>query len=393
MNVDLKTVKNLVDILKEKNDGPAPYDTEAEVMRIEGDTAWVHIPGGVDETPVAIPISAEPGDKVRVRVSGGQAWITGNDTAPPTNDKTALEAQKVAELAVDNVKVLDENLNQKGIFNRLTNNGTIEGLFMVDNDLYVNASYIHSGTLTLGGNQNENGLLEVYNGSNVLTAKIDKDGIYAIAAEFENYIVVDGNADSLIRMTKDYGYAQLYHAGLLCADTENDVTAEYYSYIKIAKSGYRAAMSNTSLTFDDNGATTIPNPTSDYATQITKGGLYHYASGTQVVRIHDGITVTGKQYPFIEKFTNVESRIGQTAPSATEYFDVMYCYDKNDRVLFYMEGQRNTSNVMALTYGLRRYSANGSTAYTNYIQLSINNSGTASVSLSHPAAWKTALGI
>lgn len=76
-----------------------PYDTEATVRRIEGGTAWVHIPGGVDETPVALTISAQAGDTVRVRISGGSAWIVGNDTAPPTDDTTAEAAQETANTA------------------------------------------------------------------------------------------------------------------------------------------------------------------------------------------------------------------------------------------------------------------------------------------------------
>lgn len=92
------------DILKDlmdagRGDGPTAYDTTAEVRRIEGDTAWVHIPGGVDETPVKLTISAKPGDTVQLRVGGGSAWIVGNMSAPPTDDTKAIKAQETAEKA------------------------------------------------------------------------------------------------------------------------------------------------------------------------------------------------------------------------------------------------------------------------------------------------------
>lgn len=45
------------------------------------------------------------------------------------------------------IVVYDENLNQKEIFDRLTNNGELEGLYMENNNLYINASYIKAGTL------------------------------------------------------------------------------------------------------------------------------------------------------------------------------------------------------------------------------------------------------
>lgn len=75
------------------------YDTRAEVLRVEGDKAWVHIPGGVDETPVALTIDAKEGDQVQVRVAGGSAWLVGNASAPPTDDRTAIAARLQADAA------------------------------------------------------------------------------------------------------------------------------------------------------------------------------------------------------------------------------------------------------------------------------------------------------
>lgn len=65
------------------------YDTQATVRRIEDGVAWVHIPGGVDETPVRLTVNARSGDTVQVRVSGGRAFLVGNQTAPPTDDTKA----------------------------------------------------------------------------------------------------------------------------------------------------------------------------------------------------------------------------------------------------------------------------------------------------------------
>lgn len=87
------TVKTFVKAIKAEKKDPSPYDTTAKVTRVEGNTAWVHISGGVDETPVRMTVNAEVGDEVQVRVGGGKAWITGNATAPPTDDKTALLAR------------------------------------------------------------------------------------------------------------------------------------------------------------------------------------------------------------------------------------------------------------------------------------------------------------
>ena len=96
-----------------------PYDTPATVRRVEGGVAWVHIPGGVDETPVQLTIDAKPGDTVQLRVSGGSAWIVGNATAPPTDDTTARSAKEIAvsakQIAQENVRKLINVVRELGI--------------------------------------------------------------------------------------------------------------------------------------------------------------------------------------------------------------------------------------------------------------------------------------
>lgn len=88
-----RITKGLMEAIQTPTAKTSPYDTEAEVIRVEGDTAWVHISGGIDETPVKMTINCEKGDKVQVRVGGGSAWLVGNATAPPTDDTTAIEAR------------------------------------------------------------------------------------------------------------------------------------------------------------------------------------------------------------------------------------------------------------------------------------------------------------
>lgn len=94
-----RLTKDFINAIKEEKKKPAAYDTQAIVQRVEGRTAWVHIPGGVDETPVKLTTNAKKGDTVQVRVGGGRAWITGNESAPPTDDTKANEATSKAEYA------------------------------------------------------------------------------------------------------------------------------------------------------------------------------------------------------------------------------------------------------------------------------------------------------
>lgn len=112
-----KAIKDFIQIIREAgNKGTSPLDAQAEVLRIDEDgTAWVHLPGGVDETPVKLTINAEVGDKVYVRLSGGRAWITGNQTAPPTDDKTAITAKSLANLAGNRAKTAQKTADQAQI--------------------------------------------------------------------------------------------------------------------------------------------------------------------------------------------------------------------------------------------------------------------------------------
>ena len=128
-NIDI--FKDIIEAVK-KTSTPTTqaYDTPATVTRIEGDVAWVHIPGGVDETPVRLTIAAKAGDTVQLRVGGGTAWLVGNQSAPPTDDTRANEAIKKAQEAsgVATDFVTD---TQNGIFVHPKNN-TADGVRITD---------------------------------------------------------------------------------------------------------------------------------------------------------------------------------------------------------------------------------------------------------------------
>lgn len=72
---------------------------------------------------------------------------------------------------------LDAALTQEDIFNRLTNNGKAQGIYIENGDLYVNATYIKSGKLTIGGENNEHGTLEIIDNSGKVIGAWDNDGI------------------------------------------------------------------------------------------------------------------------------------------------------------------------------------------------------------------------
>ena len=88
-------VKEIASAMKESK--TKPYDTVAKVLRVDEGTAYVHIDGGADETPAQMAINCKAGDSVKIRVSGGRAWLTGNLTSPPTDDTAAEKVKQSHE--------------------------------------------------------------------------------------------------------------------------------------------------------------------------------------------------------------------------------------------------------------------------------------------------------
>lgn len=99
--------------------------------------------------------------------------------------------ESIAEAAANDAV---EGQTQTDIFNKLTNNGILKGLYMQNGELYINASYlktgylsadrIQGGELILGGAGNGNGKLVIKNASGVQIGYIDNTGVHFNAGSF-----------------------------------------------------------------------------------------------------------------------------------------------------------------------------------------------------------------
>ena len=67
-------------------------------------------------------------------------------------EETTVGGKTVAKIADDAVDEYDEDLTQLKIFNRLTNNGQTQGIYLQNGKLYINATYIATGILADAGN-------------------------------------------------------------------------------------------------------------------------------------------------------------------------------------------------------------------------------------------------
>ena len=74
------------------------------------------------------------------------------------------------------------------VFNMLTNNGAIKGMYMENGELYFSFTYAHGGTLKLGGSNNGNGLLSILNSSGTQVGYIDNTGVHFNQGEFSGSV-------------------------------------------------------------------------------------------------------------------------------------------------------------------------------------------------------------
>lgn len=127
-------VKEIASAMKQSK--TKAYDTVAKVLRVDEKTAYVHIDGGADETPAQMAINCKSGDTVKIRVSGGKAWLTGNLTSPPTDDTAAekvkqsherLKKRTVKNFGLQNEKIINAAKTATNFIDYIDDVGLIVG--------------------------------------------------------------------------------------------------------------------------------------------------------------------------------------------------------------------------------------------------------------------------
>lgn len=76
-------------------------------------------------------------------------------------------------------------LTQEDVFDALTNNGEVKGIYKEGNQLYISFTYAKGGELTLGGLNDGNGTLNIYNDSNFRIGRWSKEGIVISGGSFK----------------------------------------------------------------------------------------------------------------------------------------------------------------------------------------------------------------
>lgn len=119
--------------------------------------------------------------------SDGSAIANSNgDTIGIPRDVVAIRAKLYASGGTTNLLdmqsiavVIDvDALTHEEIFNLLTNNGEVKGIYQEGNQLYISFTYAKGGELTLGGSGNGNGKLKILNASGTQIGYIDNTGVH-----------------------------------------------------------------------------------------------------------------------------------------------------------------------------------------------------------------------
>lgn len=287
--IDSEIIKGIREIAKQ-DEGTGGYDTTAEIVRVEGDTAWAHIPGGVDETPVAMTINCNPGDTVRVRVDGGRAWIVGNETAPPTDDKTAKDAKSTAYRAAGQAEQAAESAT-KAIRSALTAAQAAE-------EAKADAIVAHSAAVAAresADEANANAISATNSANNALGQLSTVENVVGTLNWIAEHGEYSATEDTEVIAGKTYyirtGAAGDYSYIIVTNPESNPSEAGYYELTNIDESVTNYI--KTHLVLTDDGLYILLDESNGYKLKLTNSGASIIDAAGQEVAVYSSVTTVG----------------------------------------------------------------------------------------------------
>ena len=135
-----------------------------------------------------------------------KVWNVKLEVGDVATDWTAAPEDFAEEIS-DAISNYDNELDQDKVFDKLTNNGQSQGIYLNQNDglLYINASYIASGILKLGGTNNGRGRLYLYDASENLVGGMNNDEIYHKSTSNDKVSLKEGGLFFYANTTTEIG--------------------------------------------------------------------------------------------------------------------------------------------------------------------------------------------
>lgn len=250
-------------------------------------------------------------------------------------------------------------LTQQTVFNALTNDGALQGLYMSNGNLYINGTYIKGGTIVAGGANNVNGTIEVYDAKGNKVADLSKDGanitgvlnllytivagdgwgnewVSAIIGPFtvnfnSSYSATTSGTKYGMRIHRDYNKSSITNDIYLLAERQmgflgcnKDLliqarlssSADYSPYISLASDGVRISSADTStkyayLAIDSTGVVSL----------VSRGGsnTQRLTISTTYVTVQGNLSVTGTK-PRLVETKNYNDRLLYAYETPAPYF-------------------------------------------------------------------------
>ncbi len=186
-----------------------------------------------------------------------------------TGARHAIEQKDAADYANGILSSYDEQLTQKAIFDRLTNGGADQGLYMSNNRVYVNATYIATGTLADAKGRNSWNLKEGVLTTNYMTAKnITATGSFTGGNRSSGYAMELDSSGKLagFKDGTQYGYIE-------CSSTSHDIDNPSIIYHGLQLQGQGVVRVSTPRLSVSGSADTSVTTWSGLTTKV--GAAYH----------------------------------------------------------------------------------------------------------------------
>ena len=212
-SADSSMVPNYITLSGYYRDGTATARTAYKCRfkieeTIDGDTYKTVYTSSADETSITHSLYG-----VLATTNGGAIQAASNKAIGIPRDVAALRCTmyaaggftEVLDIETIPVAIDVDALTHEEIFNLLTNDGAWQGIYRgSDGKLYINFTYARCGALSLGGLDNANGELKMYDASNTLVGQWNKDGLDISKGTIRgSKIILKDVLDTIVGYTSD----------------------------------------------------------------------------------------------------------------------------------------------------------------------------------------------
>lgn len=212
-SADSSMVPNYITLSGYYRDGTATARTAYKCRfkieeTIDGDTYKTVYTSSADETSITHSLYG-----ALATTNGGAIQAASNKAIGIPRDVAALRCTmyaaggftEVLDIETIPVAIDVDALTHEEIFNLLTNDGAWQGIYRgSDGKLYINFTYARGGALSLGGLDNANGELKMYDASNTLVGQWNKDGLDISKGTIRgSKIILEDVLDTIVGYTSD----------------------------------------------------------------------------------------------------------------------------------------------------------------------------------------------